>query len=933
MPYPNWTKQELDYFAAVTKQKNEGTYNADNHNRYLTQVSQPQAGTGQSQYVQGVDPIDVAGGYYNKKLQADIAAQVEADKRARERIALDKGVAVGRVDGENTLDSVQYANSILSNPQNVALAEQQRRGHALGPQAGETVSQYLNRSMGDKKLNGGPVEMFADGGLFDPNSDPNSPFARASQEAAAKNPSALGGLTPEAARAFAAHDARSRVTSSLPPASPTTPASSSFDPNGYSTNKEEAYGGAGLASSFNDFLYNWRQQNGGVKAGDSESALRAFGDTINHVDWVGNQVHELKKELLAGQDINDPQFRQRIADTLDDLEYGGIQDKFAKGKFSPEETDKVKSDILGMGVTESTIGDTLNGYQPSWAVNAQIANPTYFEKQQAAQDSQKASSPGSAAAKGGQPPASQSSDRNASGVSTKGIDNSNKKTEVYKFEGPDGKFYKSKGEANRARIADVATDPKTWLGSDEKLFGLDPTKKDFWLGNDNEFFGVGFKSGGQKPMVLGGQPHFIVDSMGNPVAAITEDGKEEAVKPKGKGVEVIPMTEPRHSMYQARKKAGNVPGFKWGGFPLGPGKEAPTTGRVGSQSGNTNRTKSGNTAKIGKSMTARRSSASDGRVRNGKTNNGRPSSPDSVSPVTGSKDAQNVLPPVRWKGTGPLSKVGAPVKSPLMQPRGGMSTGQPQLSPVDGNSPNLTPVPGVNLPLPMPQMGIPANTTIGAPVASQPIGQFQPLMALEGGMIPAFAFGGMTGTGGDLNTGGWDAAYANRDAKYNTGNDSADRWAWLAAGRPTKAGGAAQQPRPQVRNPSTGTPSVNTGAGASVTTNPQIQAPAQVGAGGPNFVGSGGNRVIDNSVGGAKFGFDATAPVDIAANSGRRNVVNNPGVSVLQPWKFAPRTLQNLGESGRQMLQSQWNATGGAPDELFGRGQFAQPRTAGLSRS
>jgi hypothetical protein len=213
-------------------------------------------------------------------------------------------------------------------------------------------------------------------------------------------------------------------------------------------------------------------------------------------------------------------------------------------------------------------------------------------------------------------------------------------------------------------------------------------------------------------------------------------------------------------------------------------------------------------------------------------------------------------------------------------------------------------------------------------MVAQPVAAPQPIPALYGAGIPMFAFGGFTGNGSDLNTKGWADSYATRDAKYNTGNDTADRWAWLAAGRPAGGAKPAQQQRPPQQ-----TPQLPQGPGASATTNPLIHPPVQFREGGPNFVGSGGNRLIDNSVGGAKFGFDKNAPIDIAAHGGTRNVVNNPGVSMLQSWKFAPRTLQNLGASGRQMLQSQWNATGAAPDDLYGRGANAQPSRGVLNGS
>lgn len=53
-------------------------------------------------------------------------------------------------------------------------------------------------------------------------------------------------------------------------------------------------------------------------------------------------------------------------------------------------------------------------------------------------------------------------------------------------------------------------------------------------------------------MVVGGGPHYIVDSEGNPVAALSEDGKPEEVKGVG-GVEVIPLDPMRNALYESRK--------------------------------------------------------------------------------------------------------------------------------------------------------------------------------------------------------------------------------------------------------------------------------------------------------------------------------------------------------------------------------------------
>ncbi len=66
---------------------------------------------------------------------------------------------------------------------------------------------------------------------------------------------------------------------------------------------------------------------------------------------------------------------------------------------------------------------------------------------------------------------------------------------------------------------------------------------------------VGYASGGTDSMTIGGEPHYIVDSKGNTVANLTEDGKPETVKGMG-GVEVIPEDPARKAAYLESKAAG-----------------------------------------------------------------------------------------------------------------------------------------------------------------------------------------------------------------------------------------------------------------------------------------------------------------------------------------------------------------------------------------
>ena len=62
---------------------------------------------------------------------------------------------------------------------------------------------------------------------------------------------------------------------------------------------------------------------------------------------------------------------------------------------------------------------------------------------------------------------------------------------------------------------------------------------------------MGAAKGGD--MTLQGQPHFVVDSSGYPVAALTEDGKPEKVSGIG-GIEVTPLDPARKKAYEAKKE-------------------------------------------------------------------------------------------------------------------------------------------------------------------------------------------------------------------------------------------------------------------------------------------------------------------------------------------------------------------------------------------
>ena len=120
----------------------------------VTGLRTPAAGTGIPQNMMmksGLDWETLAEQTRASKAQEDLIKQ---------RLAFEQGVSLGKVGGQNTLESIRYANEILANPRNAALAEQVRKGYALGDIPGQTVSSYLARSVENPQISG------AQGGAF-----------------------------------------------------------------------------------------------------------------------------------------------------------------------------------------------------------------------------------------------------------------------------------------------------------------------------------------------------------------------------------------------------------------------------------------------------------------------------------------------------------------------------------------------------------------------------------------------------------------------------------------------------------------------------------------------------------------------------------------------------------------------------------------------
>ncbi len=398
------------------------------------------------------------------------------------------------------------------------------------------------------------------------------------------------------------------------------------------------------------------------------------------------------------------------------------------------------------------------------------------------------------------------------------------------------------------------------------------------------------KSGGQ--VTVGGVPHWIVDDKGNPVAALSEDGKNETVKGKG-GVEVIPQDPARKAAYEASKT------------------------RPGAAAGNSGATLSGKTTQS-KEVNARTTGAKAGdkRVNNGKTNNGRPPAPGSDLPhgeENTDKDAKGVRRVVRGiPGDAAGSRLQRTTPIPVRTSLTAQSAGQRKQA-----IPKVTQGP----------MG-PGATTL--PVR-QPDGSVQPYRpAPSGAVVPMFRGAALTPSTmpmvaghamGTLPPEAYGGLGGASNAFVNSGQGtSTDFMNKMLAYNPTA---------PQAATPVTNAVSAQPVAGSTPIPQASSSDPFNIN-GAPAMNASGGSRVIGNDTAPqARFGFDKNAPIDIAAHNASRGIPGMPGVRVAQPWKIAPRTLMQNGAAGNQLLQSYWNASGAAPSDLTSR--LATPGQAGSS--
>jgi hypothetical protein len=694
----------------------------------------------------GLPVAEVKPGFDWERLQEEIRAAKAREEAERQRLAFDKGTAIGQVDGTNTLDSTKYMESIMSNPQNTALYEMRRRGSIAGPKIGESVAKYLNRSVGDES------------GIGIPGGETIKPI----------NTMKSGGTIP-------VYDGGGYISKEI------------LD-KGY-----DGYGGADLGRAYNKWAHE-TYGGSGVAPEQSSQALAKFGEAMNNFAELRDIARDVKRLNAADKEkLYTPEWRQklsRVNQLLDiDITSGGLGNSF-------RDADLIKD----YGTEGNRIDDDRRGsMQKSQrkAVDFMVRHILDFDT--------------------GDDPSLESSTH------------------------PDA------ANAGISRVVNSYM-PKWYSQLNNPMFAPGQT--------------MPLKGGG---MVIGGAPHWIVDAAGNPVAAITEDGKAEAVKGHG-NVEVIPLDPARRENYMERKRDGKVDGdddnyfYAQGGMkPVNPlkgariGSVAPPLKRPAAK--RTSNAKSRTTVNVADGFRARTRGTTDHRVNNGRSKNGNVANPgasqQTVNGTTTDKDAKNVLPKVDRIGIPggetikPINDISIPSPVGPIMPVPEMSIPQP-VGPI-------VPMP------PVPNIGVPPGTVI-APFPSVP----QPTMPM-----PLW----------------------NRNR-------------------------APMLMRRPIRFRAAGGPV------------PLAQPAGMSDMGKQMFVGSGGNRTIDNRVGGARFGSDAGARYQ----QGSVNIPGNPGVSVLQPWKYAPRTLMRLGDFGRTQLMSQSMAAGIPGTEFAERAAYAEPGSATTGR-
>jgi len=881
-----WTDQEMAYFRLLEANKGDKNF-ASNADKYLTHVAKVNPETGNSRYIQGVDPVDQRGGldWAQYALQADIARQ--AAEMARQSLGFQKGQAVGWVDGARTLEGTMRDDDIRRNPMNAAIYEQERRGFRTDAGNADPF-QYQDGKVGDEApKNNTPAKPPSGGGGGGGNTQqprqsaaPKPQWMQAPKAAPRQQESATEAFYNPRTRQYEFVSGNDKTRWSIDE-------NTGRDLSG--ANKWEGTRGTG----------DDRVAVGTNRTVDKASMKRAVADLNKRISSLtpeaarAFEAYDKSRGLLHGGEVEVPGYDGQF------YGFNTAEDAIRfQREISPAFQEYATAQGAKLGLPE--------GARPQPGSKSETGLLNKFSEALRRVDTLKKdidfvqrrikSGKSARELRENDPETLQ---RVARIQQLLDIDIKNRKDkDVFKQDSlmpqrDADDFKKYLDYIMGMQVGDIGSVVKGWAGDPggtmkwyHELY--DPQVAELSMPN--------FAKGGG--MKLGGAPHWIVDRFLKPVAAITEDGKDEVVKGKG-GVEVIPTDPARKKNYLARKR--------------GEKNEISRNTTMGGA--------------------RRKHAVHDGRKNNGKTNNGRnrvSASPPNQTPSVGGRDAMSIK-PAPGGTPPPMGDVNIPgneMMNPIMDigiPRGETMTpitGDPRVSIPEINGGSMG---NPTMAVPTPNGLIPYRAMGGAP---RPMFPVVPGRA-GGGMLDPNAYGGLGGASNDF---------------VKAGKGSHEDFAAIMQGKKPYVQQQVSQ-RSFKNGVQTGGSQMNrqgnrvtiqpTGPVTPIPGTPKPGFTPEAGIPGmPKMDASGGNRIIGNETAPtARYGFDKNAPIDIAAHGATRGVKGSPGVRVAQPWKHAPRALLQRGKFGNQLLQSYWSATGGAPEDLADRGAAAAPRAAMSGRS
>jgi len=863
---------------------------------------------------------------YFKEQKRAAAAQEE---QARQNLEFQRQQVLGKVNGQNTLESVKYSNDILSNPQNAALAEQVRKGYALGDMPGQTVADYLNRSVDNPAKQVAPALE----GAFIPTSPPRR-----------RIPGYEGG------GAYGFQDT----------------------PDGKTAAQNAMEFAAAMKPAVKQYRAQIAQQLGGSQSISAPDATGHLGTALRATRQILDQGPLLQQQILLGQPVDEGTLRKI---------YGLVAGPDNRNKSLQDMLNEVKGmDFHGpksLADADSGLSQTLRAYAGISSGKPQAGHwySSFFfpatEQQNIPTDSGTNTYTNKTAAEviadekarsGGAPVGPQLPDPNAT-------------------PGP------------------IVTQTPTPPGTEAKLHYGTPTPT------------PARKTGGA--VTIGGQPHWIVDNAGKPVAALTEDGKKEQVKGKTGGVEVVPLDPKRHAAYEARKNGvPSMPGMVNGGLgSFGSSARTAPSRRPGASAANSSRTLSGQRASLtGGGIADTRQPVADGRANNGQTNNGRTTGvydrrtasdkdaagvmKTALTPMAAAVQARiaangptkvKVTPGASYMPNNPAAGqgwLGTPVvKKPDMRPQP-VQTAPVTMQPFPAMPPPVTmnpwnhplgnplsiaptPVPGRAMggmmdimrgkPMgPQPQQptgavgdasmvtpdgtqtvvspdGTRNSSNIGSPASVTPDSQFMQAvqMVMQKFGVDAQTAVSMLQRMGDIGSAASVTPDGTQTEAYPDGRRYSSNIGTPASVSPPQMNIPGAGPMPVAGRAVGGTVGI---PGSEVIKPLTTPVPAPVGNN-PQLIASGGSRVIGPGYGGARFGFNQTAPSSIAGANQLSGVKNTPGVFVRAPWKWNPHDIATMTPADRTALESYIRATGGDPATFYEQLGQSEAGQAGEQRS